>query len=53
MADTNSKLKDLTNGLYERERTYGMEVSTEKSTIMVNRTTNNSADINMNCKKLE
>ncbi|KAH3735611.1 hypothetical protein DPMN_042146 [Dreissena polymorpha] len=49
MGDTSSELQDLTN----RARAYGREVSTEKPKIMVNSTTNTSAVITMNSKKLE
>ena len=47
-----SELQDLTNRLYERARAYGLEVSTEKSKIMVNSMTNTSAEIAMNGEKL-
>ena len=39
MGDSNGDLQDLTNRLIERATTCGMEVDTEKSNIMTNRTT--------------
>ncbi|XP_052232178.1 uncharacterized protein LOC127845354 [Dreissena polymorpha] len=53
MDGTSSELQDLTNILYENARENGIEVSTEKSKILANSTTNTSADITMNGKKLE
>ena len=53
MGGSNGELQDLTNRLVDRATAYGMEVSTEKSKIMTSSTNNISADINMNCQKLE
>ncbi|XP_052280971.1 uncharacterized protein LOC127878484 [Dreissena polymorpha] len=53
MDGNSSELQDLTHRLYVRARTYWMEVSTEKSNIMGNSTTNNSANIAINGEKLE
>ena len=44
--------EDLTNRLIDTTTAYGMEVSTEKSKIMINIMNNISADICMNGKKL-
>ena len=38
MGDSDNELQDLTTRLEEKARTYGMKVSSEKSTILVNRT---------------
>ncbi|KAH3859340.1 hypothetical protein DPMN_102059 [Dreissena polymorpha] len=48
-----SELQDLTNRLCETARAYGIEVSTEKSKIMVNSTTKTSVDITIYGEKLE
>ena len=54
MGGSNGELQDLTNRLVDRATAYGMEVSTEKkSMIMTNSTNSNSADISMNVPKLE
>ena len=45
MGGSNGELQDLTNRLADRATAYGMEVSTEKSKIMVNSTNDISADI--------
>ncbi|KAH3815413.1 hypothetical protein DPMN_143936 [Dreissena polymorpha] len=42
MCCTSSKIRDLTNRLYERAGAYGMEVNAEKYKIMVKSTTNTS-----------
>ena len=44
---------NLTNRLIDRAVAYEMEFSTEKSKTMTNSKTNVSADISMNCQKLE
>ena len=49
---SSGELQDFTNRLVDRAMTYGMEVTTEKRKIMTNNM-NNSADISMNCQKLE
>ncbi|KAH3894593.1 hypothetical protein DPMN_018750 [Dreissena polymorpha] len=51
MSGTSSELQDLTHILYGRAGAYGIEVSMEKSKIMVKSTTNTSADITMNGQK--
>ena len=53
MGGSNTELQDLTNRLVTRASAYGMEVSTEKSKVMVNSTTNISANITMNGDPLE
>ena len=53
MAGTEQELQELTNRLTDRAGAYGMEVSTEKSKVMVNNTTITSANIYMNGQKLE
>ena len=53
MGGSNGELQDLTDRLVDRPSAYGMEVSREKSKIMTNSTNNISADINMDCQKLE
>lgn len=53
MGGISSERQELTNRLEERARAYRMEVSTDKLKIMVNSTTNTSADITMNGEKLE
>ena len=45
--------QDLTNRLLDRATAYRVEVSTEKSKIMINSTNNIRADISMNGQKLE
>ncbi|KAH3691907.1 hypothetical protein DPMN_192450 [Dreissena polymorpha] len=47
MGGASNKLQDLNNRLYERAGAYVMQVSTEKSKIMVKSTANTSADINL------
>ena len=53
MGGKNVELQDLTNRLVDRTTAYGMEVSTEKSKIMTNSTSNISANISMNGQKLQ
>ena len=53
MGGSNTELQDLTNRLTERAGAYGMEVSTEKSKVMVNSTSNTTAQIYMNGQELE
>ena len=48
MGGSNGKLQDISNRLVDKTRAYGMEVSTEKSKIMINSRNNIRADINMN-----
>ncbi|KAH3775582.1 hypothetical protein DPMN_176987 [Dreissena polymorpha] len=48
MGGTSSELQDLTNRLYEIAEAYEIQVSTEKSKIMVNSTTNTNEDITIN-----
>ena len=52
MGGSNSELQYLTNRPVDRATAYGMEVSTEKSKIMINIMNNISADICMNGQKL-
>jgi len=44
MGDSNSKLQALTNRVEDRAGTYGMEINTEKSKVMVNSIKNISAN---------
>ena len=53
MGGSNDELQDLTNRLADRAGAYGMEVSTEKSKVMVNSSNDTKADITMNGEKLE
>jgi hypothetical protein len=53
MDGSNSKLQDLTNSQVDRGRAYGMGVSTEKSKVIVNSTSNISANITMNGENVE
>ena len=53
MAGSNPELQDLTNRLTDRAGAYGMEVSTEKSKVLVNSTTGSTAHISMNGEQLE
>ena len=53
MDGSNDELQDLTNSLIDEATAYGMEVNTEKSTIMTNSINNISADISMDSQKLE
>ena len=53
MAGSKQELQELTDRLSNRAGAYGMEVSTEKSKVMVNSTTITSADIYMNGQRLE
>ena len=53
MGGSNGELQDLANRLVDRARTYGIEVSTEKSKLMTNSTDISSAAINMNGQKLD
>ena len=50
---SNAEVQDLANRLVDRARTYGIEVSTEKSKLMTNSTDISSAAINMNGQKLD
>ena len=52
MDGSNGELQDLTNRLVDEAKAYGVEVSTEKSKIMINIMNNISADICMNGQKL-
>ena len=53
MGGSNGEPKYLTNRLVDPATVYGMEVSTEKSTIVTNSLNNISADISMDSQKLE
>ena len=53
MAGSNAELQELTNRLTDRAGAYGMEVSTEKSKVLVNSTTGSTAQIFMNGEELE
>ena len=53
MGGSNEELKDLTNKLVDRASEYGMEVSTDKSKVMVNSTRDISANITMSGQQLE
>ena len=53
MGGSSGELQDLTKRLVDKVRAYGMEVSTEKSKIMTNKTNNISAYICMNSQKFE
>jgi len=53
MGDSNSELQDITNRREDRAGAYGMEISTEKSNVMVSITKNISANITMNGETLE
>jgi len=53
MGGSNNELQDLTNKLANRACAYGMEISAEKSKIMVNSTIDISANITMNGEPLE
>ena len=53
MGSSNNELQDLTNRLATSAGAYGMEVSTEKSKVMVNSLTNFNANITMNGEPLE
>ena len=53
MAGSNEELQDLTNRLTESANAFGMEVSSEKSKVLVNSRNNASADISMNGEQLE
>ena len=53
LAGTETELQDLTTRLAECASNYGMEISTEKSQIMVNGTTTNSTNIKVGDEKLE
>ena len=53
MGGSNGEIQDLTNRLVDRATACGMEVSTEKDKIMINRMNNISADISMCGQKLE
>ena len=52
MGNSKGELQDLTSRLIDRATAYGMEASTENSRIMT-KSTNISADISMNCQKLD
>ena len=47
MGGSNCELQDLTNRLVDIETAYGMGVSTEKSKIITNSTSNMSTDISI------
>jgi len=53
MGGSSNELHDLTSRLVARASAYGMEVSTEKSKVMVNGTNEISVNITMNGKPLE
>lgn len=53
MGGSNQELQDLTSRLVERAGAYGMEVSSEKSKVMVNSANNTNAQISMNGQQLE
>ena len=53
MGGSNAELQDLTDKLVDRAGAYGMEVSTEKSKIMVNSPTEEIGNIRMNDCQLE
>ena len=53
MGGSNTELQDLTNKLATTASAYGMEVSSEKSKVLVNSTSNISANITMNGEPLE
>ena len=53
MGGSNEELQDLTTRLTNRASAYGMEVSTEKSKVMVNTLDDTTAQIYMNGEKLE
>ena len=53
MEGSAGELQDLTNRLVTSASAFGMEVSTEKSKIMINSTTNTTANITMNGETLE
>ena len=53
MAGSSNELQDFTNILVARARVNGMEVSTEKSKVIVNSTNEISVNITMNGEPLE
>ena len=53
MGGSSGELHDFTNMLIDRARASRMEVSTERSNIMINSTNNISADISINGQSLE
>ena len=53
MGGSNNELQDLTNRLADTSGAYGMEVSCEKSKVMVNSANNTAAQITMNGQQLE
>ena len=53
MGGSNAELQDLTDKLVNRAGAYGMEVSSEKSKVMVNSPTREIGDIRMNGSQLE
>ena len=53
MGGSNQELQDLTDRLTARSGAYGMEVSSEKSKVMVNSANNTPAQIHMNGQQLE
>ena len=53
MGGSNRELQELTKRLEDRAGAHGMEVSTEKSKVLVNSTTNTHAEIYMNGQQLE
>lgn len=53
MAGNNTELQDLTNRLVKCAKVYGMEVSHEKSKILINSANHTTAEIYMNGQKLD
>mgnify|MGYP006273469667 CR=1 FL=1 len=53
MGGSNKELQNLTNRLVDRADAYGMEVSTEKSKVLVNSANDTTAQIYMNGQQLE
>ena len=53
MGGSNTELQDLTSRLSNAAAAYGMEISTEKSKVLVNSTSNTTAKIYMNGQQLE
>ena len=53
LAGSNEELQELSDKLVERAGSYGMEISTEKSKVMINTTDARSGKITLNQKQLE
>ena len=53
LAGSNKELQELTDKLADRAKAYGMEISSEKSKIMINTTDARSANIILNQQQLE